>query len=593
MTLTPRGSAYSFVVLAALGLAACSDSGTPVEPTIQLVFSPASVSFGEDRSGSVELRNTGDAAAGPVELAALAVRDGGGNEIPGATLSVSPTEVPTLNVGAARTLALTLNVPESVTAGDYQVALEARLNGQSAVTLGASFSVVRNDGPPIVTLDVTGGAPDARQGEVLSFEVSAADDQGQPVEDPPVAWKVEPGFAGLITADGQFVGYAVGPAQVIAESGGIADTADVSITSRNAPSGSFQTEWNEKIEHRFTSDHWEHGDAAYSGTWGCRSVSGGRCGDALFVWDISVRNVPALTDSVGVDARVVNDVKVSADGSLAIITHEASSDGQNGITLLDLADPHHPTVITRFEAPDLTPGIHNVWIDGNHAYLVVDGSVPSAGLRVLDISDPADPQIVGSFWGGGSPWGGRALLHDVYVRDGLAFLSHWGTGLIILDIGNGVAGGSPTSPVEVSRIAPVNYRVHNAWYWPASGYVFLGDEIGVPGKVLVIDVNDLANPKQVASFTVAGAAPHNFWVDEVSEIAYFSWYENGLQAVDVSGRLLGELDKQARQVASVQYDGGGACVSVSGTCTWAPQFHDGYVYISDLNSGLWVLRPTF
>jgi hypothetical protein len=447
-----------------------------------------------------------------------------------------------------------------------------------------------NDGPPIVTLDVTGGAPSARQGEVLSFDVSVADDQGQPVVDPPVTWKVEPGFAGLITADGEFVGYAVGPAQVIAESGVVADTADVSITSRNAPSGSFQTEWNEKIETRFTSDHWEHGDAAYTGTWGgvCRiSVPGGQCGDALFVWDISVRNAPVLIDSVKVDARTVNDVKVSADGSLAIITHEGSNDLQNGITLLDLADPHHPTVITRFAPLDLTPGIHNVWIDGDHAYLVVDGSGPSAGLRVLDISDPADPQIVGSFYGGGS------FLHDVYVRDGLAFLSHWTSGLIILDVGNGVAGGSPTNPVEVSRMVIPGYRVHNAWYWPASGYVFLGDEIGVPGKVLVIDVSDVANPKQVASFTVAGAAPHNFWVDEVSEIAYFSWYESGLHAVDVSGRLLGELDRQARQVASVQYDAGGACVSDSGTCTWAPQMHDGYVYVSDMNSGLWVLRPTF
>ena len=78
-----------------------------------------------------------------------------------------------------------------------------------------------------------------------------------------------------------------------------------------------------------------------------------------------------------------------------------------------------------------------------------------------------------------------------------------------------------------------------------------------------------------------------------AEIAYFSWYENGIHAVDVSGRLLGELDKQARQVASIQYDVGGACVAPSGTCSWAPQVHDGFIYVSDLNSGLWVLQPTF
>ncbi|MBT8478224.1 MAG: hypothetical protein KJO06_04850 [Gemmatimonadetes bacterium] len=587
----PGGSAGMVVVLAAMGLGACSsdssDLNQPAEPEVQLLFTPASVSFGEDRSRAVELRNTGADPAGPVELAALAVTDAGGNAVPGAGLSVSPSEVATLNPGASRALTLTLDVPASVSGGNYQVALEARVDGQAVATLGSSFAVVQNDGPVIATLDITGGAAQARQGEVLSFEVVATDDQGQAVDDPMVTWRAEPAFSGLATADGDFVAYSVGTTMIIAEAGGAADTADLEVTSRNAPSGSFEVEWHEPIELRYTSDHWEHGDVAYTGTWGCRAVAGGQCGNTLYVWDITTRNAPFLTDSVRVDARVVNDVKVREDGTLAIITHEASNDGLNGITLLDLADPKAPVVITRFVAPDLAPGIHNVWIDGDYAYLVVDGAVPSSGLRVLDISDPANPQIVASFYGGGS------FLHDVYVRDGLAFLSHWSTGLVILDVGNGIAGGSPINPVEVSRIAIPGYEVHNAWYWPESGYVFLGDEIRVPGTVRVVDVNDLASPREVASFTLAGAAPHNFWVDEAAGIAYFSWYENGVHAVDVSGRLLGELDKQARQVASIQYDVGGACVSTSGTCSWAPQLHDGFIYVSDLNSGLWVLRPTF
>lgn len=591
MTPTGRGFAGLTVLLLLVGLSACSSSDSepnqPAEPTVELAFSPGSVAFGEDRTGTVDLQNLGEGAVGPVELVALAVTDGSGNAVPGASLSTSPGEVPTLNAGAARTVTLTLTVPESVANGDYQVGLEARVASQAAATLGASFSVARLDGPVIETLEISGGASEARQGEVLDFDVVATDDQGQPVLDPDVTWRVDPPFAGLVTADGEWVAYSVGTARIIAESGEASDTTAVQVSGRNAPSGSFDAVWNEKVELRYTSDHWEHGDAAYTGTWGCRDVPGGRCGDALFVWDIAVREAPVLVDSVKVDARVVNDVKVSADGSLGIITHESSTDGQNGITLLDLEDPLQPTVITRFTAPDLTPGVHNVWIDGDYAFLVVDGSTASAGMRVLDISDPANPQIVASFYGGGS------FLHDVYVRDGLAFLSHWTTGLIILDVGNGIAGGSPTNPVEVSRIVSPGYRVHNAWYWPESGYVFLGDEIAVPGKVLVIDVNDLTNPREVASYVLPGAAPHNFWVDEPAGIAYFAWYENGLQAVDVSGRLLGELEKQARQVAGIQYDAGGACIAPSGTCTWAPQVHDGLVYVSDMNSGLWVLRPTF
>ena len=591
MKLIARGPAGLIAALAAISLGACSsssdDPNQPADPTVQLAFTPASVSFGEDRSRAVELRNAGDEAAGPVEMVVLGITDAGGNEVPGASLSVSPSEVATLNAGSSRALTLTLDIPGSVGSGDYDVDVEARVSGEAAATLETSFTVAEDNGPAIETLEISGGAPQARQGEVLSYTVSATDDQGQPVADPMVTWRAEPAFSGLTTADGEFVAYSVGTARIIAEAGGAADTVEVDVTSRDAPSGSFQVAWHEPVELRYTSDHWEHGNAAYTGTWGCRAVTGGQCGNTLYVWDITMRDAPVLTDSITVDARVVNDVKVRADGTLAIITHESSNDGLNGITLLDLADPLHPTVITRFAAPDLSPGVHNVWIEGDYAYLVVDGAVPSSGLRVLDISDPANPLIVASFYGGGS------FLHDVYVRDGLAFLSHWTTGLIIVDVGNGVAGGSPTNPAEVSRIAVPGYDVHNAWYWPDSGYVFLGDEIAVPGRVLVVDVNDLSAPRQVASFTLAGAAPHNFWVDEAAEIAYFSWYENGIHAVDVSGRLLGELDKQARQVASIQYDVGGACVAPSGTCSWAPQVHDGFIYVSDLNSGLWVLQPTF
>ena len=91
-------------------------------------------------------------------------------------------------------------------------------------------------------------------------------------------------------------------------------------------------------------------------------------------------------------------------------------------------------------------------------------------------------------------YGGSSDLHDVYVRDGLAFLSHTDAGLIILDVGNGVAGGLPTDPVEVGRVRTVGGSTHNAWYWPDAGYVFVGEESDRPGVLHVVDVSDLSNP---------------------------------------------------------------------------------------------------
>jgi hypothetical protein len=214
----------------------------------------------------------------------------------------------------------------------------------------------------------------------------------------------------------------------------------------------------------------------------------------------------------------------------------------------------------------------------------------NVGLRIVDISDPNNPTEAAQFMGGAS------FLHDVYVRDGLAFLSHWNDGLVIVDVGNGIASGSPSSPTEVSRIATIGGQTHNAWYWPAAGYVFVGEEdFGAPGILHVVDVRDLRQPQEVATYAVPGGPPHNFWLDEAGGVLYAAWYGQGLRGVDVSGELLGRLELQGRDIASSLYGGSGACPSATGsfTCTWAPQLEAGLVFVSDMNTGLTVLRPQF
>ena len=336
---------------------------------------------------------------------------------------------------------------------------------------------------------------------------------------------------------------------------------------------------------RITSDLWVHGNAAYTGTWGQRTTPAGTLvGNTLNTWDISMPGAPALVNSMMVDAGTINDVKVSEDGTLGVITHEGSAGGGNGITLLDLTDPLAPAPIVHFTTT-LENGVHNAWIDGTHVYLAVDGANSQAGLRILDVADPANPTIVADFYGGSSS------LHDVYVRDGLAFLSHWNAGLIILDVGNGMAGGSPGNPVEVSRVLTQGGQTHNAWYWPAGGYVFVGEESGRPGVMHVVDVSDLSNPVEVATFGVSGDTPHNFWMDETAEVLYLSWYSNGIRALDVSGRLLGALDRQGREIAGFLY--AQAAGAPFPSRNWASQFHNGLLYLSDMNTGLWILQPNF
>ena len=296
------------------------------------------------------------------------------------------------------------------------------------------------------------GPSSARQGDLTAYTAEVRDADGTVVSEPTLIWSVEPSSAGLITEEGEFVGYASGSATIVVSANGVSDALQVTMDTR-ALSGSFGLVGRGIELDRFTSDIWVHGNYAYTGTW---AVRGPGLGNTLFVWDIGTPAAPVRTDLVKIDAITVNDVKVRADGAIAVITHENSGDGLNGITLLDLADPAHPTIITRY-TDGLEAGVHNVWVEGSFVYAALDSSDPTTGgLAIIDISTPAAPRTVARFYAGSS------FLHDVYVRDGLAFLSHWDAGLVILDVGNGVAGGSPSSPTEVGRIVTAGGQTHNA-----------------------------------------------------------------------------------------------------------------------------------
>ncbi len=334
-------------------------------------------------------------------------------------------------------------------------------------------------------------------------------------------------------------------------------------------------------EQRRTSDLWVHGDFAYTGTH-ASSCAGGTCSDSrLYVWNVATPAQPELVDSLVFDGAILNDVKVSADGRFAVVTHEGSATDGNGISLLDLSDPAKPAAITRY-TQRLENGVHNVWIErisGRDYVFVVEDDGSGGGLHILDVSDLAAPREVAQFYGGSS------IIHDVYVRDGLAFVSHWDAGLVILDVGNGVRGGSPSSPVEISRVTTPNGNVHNAWYWPERKLVFVGEEnfnAAETGQMRVVDVANLAQPRVVASYAIPGVTPHNFWLDEESEILFAGWYEAGLLAINVAGGLSGELHTQNRQIARAQPQGPNGPARF-----WAPQLHRGTIFASDLTNGLW------
>ena len=202
--------------------------------------------------------------------------------------------------------------------------------------------------------------------------------------------------------------------------------------------------------------------------------------------------------------------------------------------------------------------------------------------------------------------GGR-YLHDVQVKDGLLYAGYWRDGLVILDVGNGIKGGSPASPKLVSQIR-FNYHELYGPGWLAGAhavfryknYVFVGDEvfpaqfnlaardvIPVKGIVHIVDVSDIEHPKKVGVYEVPEGGAHNMWVED--DVMYMGYYSAGARVVDVSGELRGDLYRQGREIARL-WTGDPKGFRPNAPFTWGAQPHKGLIYFNDINSGVWITR---
>lgn len=422
-----------------------------------------------------------------------------------------------------------------------------------------------------------------RTGDVVRFSATAATSVGALYP----AWSVD-GSGAQIESDGSegvFVAEEPGQYRVTALLGDSrAATALVEVSAREGAAELVKVGRGAAADHH-SGDTWvfegaDGRDYAYVGAF---------MYDWMKVWDVTDPSSPVLTDSVQLDARRINDVKIHASNRIGVLTREGASDRRNGIVLLDLSRPASPRIISEYKRT-VPGGVHNVWIEGDLVYAVHNGT---SDIHIIDISDPAAPDEVGRW---GLPESPSKSLHDVIVQDGYAYLSYWDDGAVMLDVGAGTHGGTPTRPTFVSRFKYPVGNTHTAWR--AGRYLFVGDEIfpsdwnadapiEARGYIHVLDMEDPENPVEVARYEVPEAGAHNIWVED--DKLYVGYYQAGLRVVDISGELRGDLYRQGRELAVLKTIDGESTVPNWGM-TWGAQIHKGNIFTSDLNSGLWIVK---
>ncbi|HIC15354.1 MAG TPA: hypothetical protein EYO83_09445 [Gemmatimonadetes bacterium] len=477
---------------------------------------------------------------------------------------------------------------ESVAVIDAAGLLFARAEGSaqiSAVTGGVRGTTVVNvRADPGLSYSLAPMEAQVRTGDVVRLQTSIRSPEGEVQGFP--EWSVSGTGAQVEDDDGEgvFVAEEAGTYRVSARLGeNSVLSAVVRVESRAVDAELIQVGRGPISDHH-SGDVWvfegvNGRDYAYIGTF---------MHDWMKVWDVTDPSNPMLTDSIQLDARRINDVKIHPNSRLGIVTREGASSRRNGMVLLDLAMPAHPTVLGEY-TETLTGGVHNVWIDGENelVYAVHNGT---RAIHIIDISNPEAPSEVGR-WAIDNQ---QRSLHDIIIQEGYAYVSYWDDGVVILDVGAGSHGGTPRAPVLVSQFKYPIGNTHVAWRH--GQYLFVGDEIFPPawdadrpidarGYIHVLDMSDIENPVEVAKYEVPEAGAHNVWTE--GDRLYVGYYQAGLRVLDISGELRGDLYKQGREIAVIETTDEDTMTPNWGM-TWGAQVFKGRVYSSDLNSGLWI-----
>lgn len=456
------------------------------------------------------------------------------------------------------------------------------------------YAVVAN---PVARLQLSASSEQVRTGEVVHFVAQARNSAGTLLKDVAVRFALSAqlpddlhGTAAPAEVDqqGTFVAEQPGTYTVYALAGSQVSQKTVSVAARDV-ARNIKILGRGQVDNVHTSDLWvctgaDGRDYAVTGS----EADGG----IAYFWDVTDPGHLVKTDSVVIDARTVNDVKMDEECSIAVLTREGASNRRNGIVIVDISNPRHVKVLSNYDE-GLTGGVHNVYVYKKHIYAL------SAGRRydIIDIADPSKPRKVSQFELD-TPGHG---IHDVWVEDGIAFSSQWQDGTILVDVGNGIAGGSPEHPVQ---FASYKYKspggVHTTLPYRSKStgkfYVLEGDGMIWPygidleepsepgGYIHVVDYTDLKNPREVARYQLPDTGPHNYWIE--NDVLYIAHYSGGVRVVDVSGELKGDLMRQGREIAKFKpYDRNG--VTPNTPMTWGVMPWKGHFFFSDMNSGLW------
>ena len=213
---------------------------------------------------------------------------------------------------------------------------------------------------------------------------------------------------------------------------------------------------------------------------------------------------PAYPEQIGVFPTSGSDRDVFISQGYAYVA------SWNGLRVLDVSNPEDPVVVGLYD-----PGyINSVVIIGSYAYVT-----SHIGAYIVDVSEPTNPVLTGTYE---APGPGA----DITVSGNFAYVADGNFGLRVVDVTD------PTNPIEV---AFCNTPSEALGVKVQGEFAFVADE---SSGLRIIDVSDPYHPVEVSSVVtshdVADVAVSGNYA-YLAEFAYTG--AGGLRVVDISNLM--------------------------------------------------------
>jgi choice-of-anchor B domain-containing protein len=324
------------------------------------------------------------------------------------------------------------------------------------------------------------------------------------------------------------------------------------------------------------------------------AIVGMRNGTAFV--DISIPTAPVLLGNLPSHITGTNTLwrDVDVRGNWCFVGSETAGHGLQVFDLTRLRTVVTPPVVFTEDAHFAGFGnSHTIYADKVNPYVYAVGTgINSGGLNAIDVSDPLNPFLAGTY------------TQDGYIHENVVYAytgpdaQHQGKQISINFHSNSpdkITVVDVTDKTDMTLISSFTYSgariTHQGWLTEDQRYLLMNDEgdetfFGHGTRTRIFDLLDLDAPVYLGAYTApVNSVDHNLYTHK--DLVYASNYTSGLRILDAASVASGTLTEVA------YFDNYPANNGATYNGAWGnyPYFSSGTVIISDYNSGLFIVRP--